>query len=72
MNEEQEQFWKILSEPYKKNCGNCIHWAEPASGGCNKGVYGECLRAFIHMNVLAGDMAMHDTNHWEWNGKDDV
>jgi len=23
MDEEQEKFWKILSEPYDKNCYNC-------------------------------------------------
>lgn len=28
MNAEQKKFWKILQEPYKKNCGNCVYNAK--------------------------------------------
>jgi len=63
MNEGQEKFWKILSEPYKKTCHNCVHSNfEYDRLDCSLILLNPCAT----FNIMTG-YEPEGPDHWVWN-----
>ncbi len=70
MTPEQEQFWKIISEPFNKTCSNCQNRGEfftigSAAGGICKNV---TLMCKYHDGAAYDPYYGHsDVDNWEWD-----